>query len=149
MVVSAVPKLDRFFRRAANVSIDKDDLLRSEEFLYEKLYAMLLIGQARAKADNREVLEPWDLPVTRGLQDRVHDYRMLGAEVELDPILEFLATRPPLDVVLSQEAENRLVPLVGGLSFALARAFVIIDPRISQVTTPDWERVRQVLDLLL
>ena len=93
MAVSAVPKLERFFRSAANLAIDKDDLLRYEEFLYGKLYAMLLIGQARAKAEFREVLEPWDLPVTRGLQDRVHEYRTLGTEIDLDPILEYLATR--------------------------------------------------------
>jgi hypothetical protein len=149
MVVSAVPKLERFFRSVANVSVDKDDLLRAEDFLYEKLYAMLLIGQAHAKANLREVLEPWDLPITRGLQDRIHDYRTLGAEVDLDPILEHLARRPPLDVVLSEETEDRLAPVVGGLSVALARAFLIVDPRAVHVTAAHWDRVRQIFDLLL
>ena len=110
---------------------------------------MLLIGQARAKAEFREVLEPWDLPVTRGLQDRVHEYRTLGAEMDLDPILEYLATRSPLDVVLSKETEDRLAPIVGGMSIALARAFTVIAPRVVRPAPEHWERVRQVFDLLL
>src|SRR6185312_15624380 len=36
------------------------------------LYDLLLIGQATAKANVRDVILPWDLPVTKGLRESVH-----------------------------------------------------------------------------
>ncbi len=124
-----VVKFERFFRVAASLDVDKDDLKRYQEFVYEKLYDLLLMGQATATANHRDVLEPWDLPITKGLQERMHDFRKIDAEVELEPILQYLASRPPLDVVLSEEAEERLVPIVGGISLALALTFAAVRSR--------------------
>src|SRR5687767_1789582 len=81
-----VVKFERFFRVAASLDVDKDDLKRYQEFVYEKLYDLLLMGQATAKANNRDMLEPWDLPITKSLQERMHDFRKIDAEVELEPI---------------------------------------------------------------
>ncbi len=83
-----VTKFERFFRLAASIDVDKDDLKRYQEFVYQKLYDLLLMGQATAKANNRDVLEPWDLPITKGLQERIHEFRSIDVEVELATILE-------------------------------------------------------------
>jgi hypothetical protein len=95
------------------------------------------------------VLEPPDLPITKGLQERTHEFRDLDEEIELAPILEYLAARPPLDVALSAETQARLVPIVGGLSVALARTFKILQPSIDTPTTGHWETATQIFDLLM
>jgi hypothetical protein len=89
------------------------------------------------------------MPVTKGLQERMHEFRDIDADIELAAILNFLAARPPLEVVLSEEAEASLVPVVGGLSLALARTFKAIDPELKVPSPGDWDRVRQLFVLLL
>jgi len=149
MPVMGVAKFERFFRLAASVEVDKDDLKRYQDFVYQKLYDLLLMGQATAKANHRDVLEPWDLPITKGLQERIHEFRDIDEEIELAPILEYLAARPPLDVVLSEGAEARLVPVVGGVSVALALTFKILDPGVKNPMTEHWEQASRTFDLLL
>jgi hypothetical protein len=149
MPVIGVTKFERFFRLAASIDVDKDDLKRYQEFVYQKLYDLLLMGQATAKANNRDVLEPWDVPITKGLQECIHEFRRIDADVELAPILEGLAAQPPLDVALSEETRARLVPIVGGVSVALARTFTILDPDVRSPRTEHWHRATHVFDLLL
>jgi Domain of unknown function (DUF1931) len=48
----------------------------------------------------RDVIEPWDLPITTGLQESTRAFQRLEEEIELRPILESLAARPPLDATL-------------------------------------------------
>ena len=116
MPVIGVHKFERFFRLAAGLDVDKDDLKRCSDFVSEKLYDLLVIAQTSAKANNRDVLEPSDLPVTKGLQERIHEFRKLDEELELRPILLQLAKWPPLDVTMSEETESRLPGIVGGLT---------------------------------
>lgn len=149
MPVTGVAKFERFFRLAAGVDVDKSDLKRYQDFVYEKLYDLLLIGQAHAKANGRDVLEPPDLPITKGLQERTHEFRDLDEEIELAPILEYLAARPPLEVELSTETQARLVPIVGGISVALAIAFKILEPSIKTPTAGHWETATRIFDLLM
>ena len=149
MPVIGVARFERFFRVAASLDVDKDDLKRYQTFVYDKLYDLLLMGQATAKANQRDVLEPSDLPITKGLQERMHDFRKIDAEVELEPILQYLAARPPLDVMLSESAEARLVPIVGGISLALALTFKTLDPTLKNPTTEHWDRAERIFDLLL
>ena len=57
----------------------------------------------------------------------MHAFRALDQDVELDPILEQLTGRPPLDLVYSDETKDELPHLAGGLGMALARTFPILD----------------------
>jgi hypothetical protein len=149
MVLMAVPRFERFFRKAAGVDVDRQDLRRYSDFVNEKLHDLLVIGVARAKANHRDVIEPWDLPVTKGLQESIHQFRDLDEDIELKPILEQLATLPPLDLSVSTETVERLPEIVGGLSLALARTFKIIDPNLKNPATEQWERTISVFELLL
>ena len=94
-------KFERFFRVAGGVDVDRDDVKRYLDFVNDAVYDLLLIGQATAKANARDIIEPWDLPVTKGLQESIHAFEGIDAEIELRPILDNLAARPPLDVGLS------------------------------------------------
>jgi hypothetical protein len=149
MPVFGVAKFERFFRAAAELDVDKNDLKRYSDFVERKLYDLLLIGQATAGANARDIVEPWDLPVTKGLQESMHAFRKLDEEIELAPILGRLAAYPPLDRALSEEAEARLPAVVGGLSVALARTFRVIDPDAKNPQSRHWERVFQVFDQLI
>jgi hypothetical protein len=149
MPVMGVARFERFFRAAAGLDVDKDDLKRYNDFIDHKLYDLLLMGQATAKANHRDILEPFDLPITKGLQESIHTFRALDEEVELAPILEQLAAYPPLDTTPSDEAEARLPEIVGGLSLSLARTFKIMDPDRKNPQTTQWERAQQIFDLLL
>ena len=56
------------FRAAGGVSVDRDDVNRYLNFVNDAIYDLMVIGQATAKASVRDVIEPGDLPITKGLQ---------------------------------------------------------------------------------
>ena len=72
------------------------------------IYDVLLIGQATAKASARDSIEPWDPAITAGLQECMHRFGRIDNNIELRPILDSLAARPPLASALSEETKARL-----------------------------------------
>ena len=149
MPVMAVARFERFFRTAASLDVDKDDLKRYSDFVNQKLYDMLIIGQATARANGRDVIEPWDLPITKGLQESIHDFGDIDEEIELQPILHHLATQRPMEASVTEATEARLPGIAGGLSIALARTFTIVDPKLQNPQSEHWQRAFRIFDLLL
>ena len=149
MPVMGFTKFERFFRAAGGVDVDRDDIKRYLDFVNDALYDLLLIGQATAKANVRDVIVPWDLPVTKGLQESVHAFERLEEEIELRPILESLAARPPLDAALADDTQARLPLLFGGISVALARTFKLIDAELKAVHTRGMGTHVQLFRLLI
>ena len=149
MPVMGFTKFERFFRAAGEVSVDRDDLKRYLDFVNDALYDLLIIGQATAKANLRDVIQPWDLPVAKGLQESMHAFERLDEEIELRPVLESLAARPPLDMTLDVDTEARLPQLFGAVSVALARTFRLIDADIKAVHTVEWDRAFQLFRQLI
>ncbi len=149
MPPTGIPQFQRLFRAAASLDIDKDDLKRYDDFVDGRIYDLILVGQAHAKANARDVIQPHDLPVTKGLQESVHEFRKLEEEIELESLLERLATHPPFELMVADETEAGLPQIAGGLTVALARAFKLIDPKLKNPHAEHWERVARVFDLLL
>ncbi|WP_433514389.1 DUF1931 family protein [Nonomuraea sp. CA-143628] len=149
MPVMAHSRFERFFRTAAGLNVDKNDLKRFNDFVNQKLYDMLVVAEAAAKENRRDIIQPWDLPITKGLQETMHDFRDLDEELELSPILEQLTALPPLDLSLSVDAEARLPAVAGGLSMALARAFKIVEPDLKNPSSEHWQRMTRLFGLLL
>jgi hypothetical protein len=83
-----VSKFERFFRVAGGLDVDKTDLKRCSDFVHRKVYDLLLMSQAAAKFNLRDVIEFWDLPITKGLQESIHGFTKLDEQIELEPILE-------------------------------------------------------------
>jgi hypothetical protein len=94
MPVFGVARFERFFRLGAELDVDKDDLKRFSDFVEHKLYDLLLIGQATASANLRDLVEPYDLPIAKGFQENIHQFRKMDDDIELKPILDRLATYP-------------------------------------------------------
>jgi hypothetical protein len=142
-------KFRRFFRVAASLHVDDDDLKRYSDFVNEKLTDLLIVGQAAAKASGRDVLMLHDLPITKGLQQCMSEFENLEDEPEFEPLLADVAAIPPLRRVLSDEVTARVPVIVGGLSFAMARTFRIVAPTRSNPRTAEWVQVFAVFNLLL
>lgn len=148
MVVATGHRLEEFFRRAASLDVDKTDVRRLNEFLNHKVRDLLLIAQAHAKANGRDIVQPWDLPITKGLQETIHRFREINAGLSLTRYIEKLLV-PPLDLALADETEAWMPEVAGGLCLALAESFRIIDEELKNPTTEHWERAYRLFDLLL
>jgi hypothetical protein len=149
MAVMSVHKFERFFRIAASLDVDKEDLKRYDDFVNRKLYDLMIRAHAAAQANDRDIIRPFDLPITKGLQESIHRFREVDEEIELKPILDELARRPPLDRAYGEDVEAALPAIVGGISLALARTFKIIEPDLKNPQTEHWERAFRIFDLLL
>jgi hypothetical protein len=149
MPVMAVSKFEGFFRLAASLDVDKSDIKRYADFVHQKIYDLLLMGVATAKANDRDIVEPWDLPITKGLQANIHAFRKLDAETGLEGVLEQLAAWPPLELALADDTSVALPQIAGGLSVCLAQAFTIIDLNVKNPQTVQWERAFRLFNLLL
>jgi hypothetical protein len=147
--VMGVARFERLFRRAAGLDVDKQDLKRYGEFINHKLYDLLVCGAARARANGRERIEPFDVPITKGLQESIHAFVQLDETIDLQPILDRLTARPPLELDYGGETEAQLPRIVGGLTVALARTFKVIDPDLKNPQAEHWQRCLQIFDLLL
>jgi hypothetical protein len=77
MAVMGATKFERLFRAAAGLNVDKQDVKRYGDFVNHKIYDLLLRGQATAKANGRDVIDPHDLPITKGLQECIHVFAKL------------------------------------------------------------------------
>jgi hypothetical protein len=149
MPLIAISRFEHFFRAAAGLDVDKSDLRRYSDFVNQKIYDMLVVAEAAAKSNERDIIEFWDLPITKGLQESMHRFRDLNEELDLASILAELRALPPLDLSLSEETESRLSAVAGGLSMALAKTFTIVYPTLKNPATEHWELVTRLFDLLL
>jgi hypothetical protein len=149
MTATGIAKFEHFFRVAGGLDIDKADLKRYGDFVNRKIQDLLLRGQAAAKANARDIVEPWDLPITKGLQESIHAFRTVDIANDLKPFLARLVAHPPMDFGLSEECEGLLPEIAGGLSVALARVFTIIDPVLKNPSSEHWERSFRIFNLLL
>ncbi|RAM35665.1 DUF1931 family protein [Arthrobacter globiformis] len=69
MDLVCLPQFKQFFRQAASLDIDKEDLRRFYDFVGDRTYKLLVPAEATAKANGRDLIEPHDLPITKGLQE--------------------------------------------------------------------------------
>ena len=148
-VLAGIPRFERLFRQAAGLDIDKEDLRRHEAFVNRKIHDLLQRGCAIAKANDRDVVQPWDLPVTGALQHCIHEFRALDEDVQVRPILDQLAKLPPLELDFSDAVTAGLPDLAGGLTIALARSFKIVDPDLKNPGSAEWDRTFALFDLLI
>ena len=147
--VMAVPRFERFFREAASLHVDKEDLRRLSSFLFDRIYDLLIRAQAIAAANGRDVIEPWDLPIPKGLQERIHEFERIDEELGLEPFVADLAARPQLDVTIGDDAMNVLPGVAGGLCVALAHCMKVVDTKLVNPSSTHWERTFRIFELLM
>jgi hypothetical protein len=149
MAAIGISKFQRLFRASAGVNVDKDDLKRCTDFVNRKLNDLLIIAEATARANIRDVVQPQDLPITKGLRESIYEFRKLDADIELAGLLGELEMLPPLDLALSDEAESQLPEVAGGLTVALAKMIRILDPGLKSPHAADWDHAIKATDVLI
>ncbi len=149
MEIVGAARFQELLHRTAGLKVDKEDLRRLQELVGQKLNDLLVAAARNATANGRDVISEIDLPLTLGLQESLRQFQALGEEVELHPILEKLATYPPLPYPLSVELERLLPDLVGALILVVGRAIKAIDPEVVNPTTEHFDKAAKVLSLTL
>ncbi len=147
--VQGIQQIERFFREAASLDVDKEDIRRYYEFVDQQIADLLLVAQHTAKANEHVSVELRDLPITKGLQESIHAFETLDLDIGLERILDQSVPEPQTDLPISDETEARLPAIAGGLSVALARTFKLIDPQTKHPATEQWERAFRIFNLLL
>ena len=148
-MVMAISRFERLFRESASLDIDKSDIKRLEDFINQRLYDLLIMGQAAAKANERDVIQRHDLPITPGLKQSIREFRDMDETLDLALILEHLAKLPPLELAYSEELEQKIPEIVGGLTISLAKVFRTLWPSLKNPSTPEWEKVEKLYAILL
>ena len=148
MAVMGFHKLEELFRKGASLDIKKGHAKEVTDIVEQKLYDLLLMGQKAAKYNGRDVIWKYDLPITKGLEETINEFKKLEQELELQDILDRLATHPPL-LELEAELEKALPEIVGGLTLVLARIMKRIDEENRAVSHELIERAKEIMDLTL
>ena len=148
MVIDYHP-LKKFLRRSAGIDIDKSDMKQLNDLIGSKLNDLLVIGVRNASYNDRDVVMEPDLPLTKGFLERRQEFRQFDEQIGLKPILEHLATYPPLERALSADVEAMLPELAGTLAMLAGRTMRILDPAVRNPDGTLWERVLTLMELLL
>ena len=106
MAIVGFSQLESLFRKAAGLDIDKNKAKEITDIVEKKLYDLLLIGERNASYNARDVIWECDVPLTKGFLESIHKFRSLEQEIDIEPILEFLASKPPLKYPLEAELEK-------------------------------------------
>ena len=106
MPVSNIAKVERFFRASSGLDIDKSDVKRYGDFVNRKIGDLLIRAQAIAKANDRDIVVPFDLPITKGLQESIQAFRDIDGDIGLEPVLDDFVARPQLDLAYSDEVDG-------------------------------------------
>jgi hypothetical protein len=148
-VVFGANRLEELVWRVSEVELDKSDLQRLSEFIGDKLYDLLLVGVQHASYNDRDLIMEPDLPLTRGLRESMQDFELYEEEVDIEPILEQLATYPQLEREPSQEVIDLLPEIVGTLITVTTQLMTVVDPGISNPDSETWDRVTETMNLLI
>ncbi len=148
-MIMGIAKFERLFRVAAQLDVDKDDLKRLTDFVNQKIHDLMIMGVVAAKANDRDIIRLYDLPITKGLQETMREFKKMDVELELQPILDQMAGLPQVELDYDEEVRDKLPELVGGITIALARTFKVLDPALKNPQTEHWERAQAVFDQLL
>jgi hypothetical protein len=102
-------------------------------------------GRNSARWNGRDVIAPQDLPITKGLQERMREFDGLEEAPEIRGLLAQDVRRPPDDITFSEDSEEMLPEVFGGLAIVLARTFRAVDPTLANPSTEHWERATAIL----
>ncbi|HEX3732200.1 MAG TPA: DUF1931 family protein [Mycobacteriales bacterium] len=145
---SGIAAFERFFRSVASIKIDKNDVRRFREFVDEQIDDIAIAGRNSAKWNGRDVVVAQDLPITKGVQERMREFDKLEEAEEIRELLRQVVRQPPGDVTFAEDTERLLPELFGGLSIALARSFRVVDAKVSNPSTEHWDRVFTLFGLV-
>jgi len=148
MAVAGAHKIEALFKNAAGLQIHKNQVKEISDIVDRKFHDLLLIGEANAKYNGRDVIWYSDLPLTKAFRESMQKFEALDQALALDEVLEHIKTLPPL-YTLEVALEEKLTAIVGTLIYVMAqiaRAFSTDDNVISE---KDLKRTEEILNLTI
>src|ERR1700744_3372511 len=125
---SGIPAFERFFRSVASIKIHKNDVRRFRKFVDEQIDDIAITGRNSAKWNGRDVVVAQDLPITKGVQERMREFDKLEEAEEIRELLRQAVREPPGGGTRAEESEQ-LLPEVGrGVGLAVARSVRVVGP---------------------
>jgi len=79
----------------------------------------------------------------------MQDFELYEEELEIESILDQLATYPMMDREPSQEVIDMLPSLMGTLIMVTTQLMTVVDPGVENPGGETWERVTETMDLLV
>jgi hypothetical protein len=149
MAVVGFTKLEALFRKAASLDIHKEHAKEITDFIGKKVYDLLIASEFSANMNGRDVIWESDLPITKGLQEAIIEFRKLEEELPLENILEQLTHYPVLKYTLSPEVEAKLPEITGTMLVIMAKVIKHLDLENRTVNTKLIEKSKEILDLTL
>jgi len=141
-------KLEAVFRKAAGIDLDKSKADEIIDIVEKKFHDMLLVAVEKAGYNGRDVIMEPDMPVTRGFEESLRQFKELEEEVALEDVLAYLEKIPPLKYPISADLEAKLPEYIGALMLIIARVLKEIGAE-RKPSTEDIERTKRILDLTL
>ncbi len=149
MAIIGYTKLETLFRKAASLDIDKGHAKEITDIVEKKLVDLLLAGERNANLNGRDVIWEGDLPITKGLQETIIAFKKLEETIDVQDVLNYLTTIPPLKYPLDAELEAKLPEITGALLVVLARIMKEIDTEKRRVNHELIEKAKRIADLTL
>ena len=149
MAVVGFTKLEAPFRKAASLDIHKEHAKEITDFVGKKVYDLLLAAEFSTNMNGRDVIWESDLPITKGLQEAIIEFRKLEEELPIEDIIEQLTHYPVLKYELSPEVEAKLPEITGTMLVIMAKVMRYIDDEPRAVNEKLIQKSKQILDLTL
>jgi len=141
-------KLEAVFRKAAGIDLDKSKADRITDIIEKKFHDLLLVAVEKAGYNGRDVIMEPDLPITKGFEESLRQFKELEEEVDLQDILTFLEKIPPLKYPISAELEAKLPEYIGALMLIIAKVLKELGAG-RKPSSEDIEKSERILDLTL
>ena len=141
-------KLEAVFRKAAGIDLDKSKADEIIDIIEKKFHDMLLVAVEKAGYNGRDVIMEPDMPVTKGFEESLREFKKLEEEVDVQDVLQFLEQIPPLKYPISSELEAKLPEYIGALMLVIARVLKELGAQ-RKPSKEDIERAGRILDLTL
>jgi hypothetical protein len=141
-------KLEAVFRKAAGIDLDKSKADRITDIVEKKFNDMLIVAVEKAGYNGRDIIMEPDMPVTKGFEESMRQFRELEEVVDLQDVLKFLEQIPPLKYPISAELEEKLPEYIGALMLIIAKVLKEIGAG-RKPSSEDIDRTERILDLTL
>ena len=141
-------KLETVFRKAAGIDLDKSKADKITDIVEKKFHDLLLVAVEKAGYNGRDVIMEADMPLTRGFEESIREFKKLEEEVDIKDILAFLEKIPPLKYPISAELESKLPEYIGALMLIVARVLKEVGAE-RRPSSEDLEKTERILDLTL
>ena len=149
MAIMGFTKLETLFRKAASLDIKKGHAKELTDIIEQKLVDLLIAGERNANMNGKDIISEADLPITKGLQETIIEFKKLEEEIDLQDILNYLTTIPPLKYPLSADLEAKLPEITGAILVVLARVMKVINEDKRDVSHELIKKAKEVIDLTL